>query len=61
MSSHQTSTLVITDPRPVPRDGRCPTCGAPESARQPVTAFGRRPWQACSACGHEFAEDETHE
>lgn len=49
----ETPAIVLTDPKPLPKDGRCPQCGAPESKRETVTTFGRRPFQVCSQCGHE--------
>jgi len=52
-------TITLTDPKPLPRDPRCPACRAPESKRVPVVPFGGQPWQACGVCGHEFREDEA--
>jgi rubredoxin len=50
--------IVLTDPKPIPKDGRCPRCRAPESKRQTLTAFGRQPWEACSSCGYEFPSED---
>lgn len=50
--------IVLTDPKPIPKDGRCPTCRAPEAKRVLLAPFGRLPWQACSVCGHEFPPED---
>jgi len=49
--------IIVTDARPIPRDGRCPVCQAPESARVTVAPFGRPPSRVCGQCGHECPED----
>jgi rubredoxin len=50
--------ITLTDTKPVPRDLRCPSCLAPESARVRVGVFGGPPKQACGNCGHEFPREE---
>lgn len=53
-----TPALVLTDPKPLPKDGRCPQCGATESTRQTLTPFGRAPFQVCSQCGRECDRED---
>lgn len=54
----QAPAIVLTDPKPLPRDGRCPVCRAPEAQRVTCAPFGRPPSQACSQCGHEFPRED---
>lgn len=49
--------VILTDPKPIPVDPRCPTCHSDESARVLSGGFGD-PHEVCGKCGHEFpAED----
>lgn len=50
--------LHITDPKPLPTDGRCPCCRAAESERITVATFGGPPRQACGKCWHEFPRED---
>ena len=47
------STIVLTDPKPLPVDAKCPRCHADESKRVVVNGFGQ-PHEACSQCGYQF-------
>lgn len=54
--------IVLTDPKPVAKDKRCPgtfpggrACGAGPDKRVPSSGFGR-PHDVCRECGHEFEE-----
>lgn len=49
--------VVLTDPKPLPQDGRCPACAAPTSLRVALAAFGGLPREACSRCGYEFPKE----
>ncbi len=51
-----TPEIIITDPQPLPKDGSCPQCGAPERYQMSIETFGRTPFTACSRCGYEFPE-----
>lgn len=53
------AVVKLTDPKPLPRDRRCPQCRAPESERQGVTRFGGKPSQACGRCGYEFPQEDN--
>ena len=50
--------VLLTDPPPLPKDSRCPTCRASEMHRQLLTPFGRAPYQVCSQCGYEFPRED---
>lgn len=50
--------ITLTDARPLPTDGRCPACRAPEAARVTHAPFGRPPVQVCGQCGHEFPRED---
>jgi hypothetical protein len=49
--------IVLTDPKPLPRDTRCPnpTCRAGKEKRVKSAGFGS-PHDVCSQCGYEWAE-----
>ena len=55
MDQTDPKTIVLTDPRPLPKDGRCPRCGAGKDKRVASGHFGA-PHDVCRNCGHEFAE-----
>ena len=61
--------IVLTDPEPIPKDERCPDCGAGSECRVSSEAFGPL-HDVCGECGHDFegltvpastAEDEDDE
>lgn len=46
-------TIVLTDPKPLPKDEKCPGCRAGKERRVPSCGFGV-PHPICGQCGHEF-------
>lgn len=48
------STIILTDPKPLPKDEKCPNCRAGKEKRQPSAGFGADIHPVCSNCGHEF-------
>lgn len=56
MSPSEKSTLVLTDPKPLKRDDRCPRCRAAADKRVKSGGFGQL-HDVCSVCGHDFEED----
>lgn len=49
------SAIVLTDPKPLPKDTNCPTCRASRDRRVPSSGFGE-PHDVCGKCGHDFDE-----
>lgn len=47
------SDVLLTDPKPLPVDPKCPQCRSEE--RVIVAGFGP-PREACRVCGHQFPE-----
>lgn len=47
--------VVITDPKPIPRDERCPNCDAKPDKRVDAAGFGRVRVTVCGVCGYEFS------
>lgn len=47
--------LVLTDPPPLPKDERCPECGAGPEERQASRTYGPL-HDVCGCCGHDFDE-----
>lgn len=47
--------IVLTDPPPLPKDARCPQCGAGREARVRSVTFGPD-HDMCNACGYDFDE-----
>lgn len=47
--------IVLTDPKPLPKDTHCPRCRASADKRMLNTGFGN-PHDVCSVCGYEFEE-----
>lgn len=52
-------TIALTDPKPLPKDDRCPTCKAGKAARVRSCGFGEA-HPVCGRCGYEW-RDETWE
>lgn len=50
-------TVLLTDPKPVPVDPRCPRCRADESARVLSGGFGAL-HEVCSECGYDFPPED---
>lgn len=53
-----TPGILLTDPRPLPRDTRCPRCGAKADKRTEACGFGTVRQEICGVCGYEFPEAE---
>ena len=61
MNDTTESTIVLTDPKPLPRgrvDGRCPQCRAEKTRRVKSAGFGQ-PHDVCGQCGHDFPFEES--
>ena len=54
------SKIVLTDAPPLPKDERCPQCGAGREARIVSPTFGK-PHDLCSMCAYDFDELTVHE
>ena len=48
--------ILSTEPRPLPRDRRCPQCHAGPEKRVASGGFGT-PHPVCSQCGYEWHEE----
>lgn len=48
-------SIVLTDPKPLPKDGSCPRCRADQDKRVLSGGFGE-PHDICGQCGYEFQE-----
>lgn len=57
-SDAQGPVIVAPDGRParLPKDARCPQCGAGPDERVPSSGFGTA-HDVCQRCAHEFTED----
>lgn len=51
----ETPGIVLTDPKPLPRDSRCPRCLADRKKRVASSGFGQ-PHDVCGQCGYDFEE-----
>jgi transcription elongation factor Elf1 len=49
------SRIVSTEPKPLPKDTKCPRCHAAASKRVLSAGFGN-PHDVCGNCGHDFEE-----
>lgn len=49
-------TIVLTDPKPLPKDDTCPRCRAGKERRVASCGFGE-PHPVCGQCGHEFIDE----
>lgn len=47
--------VVLTDPKPLPKDARCPQCDAKADRRIDGGGFGPKRIVMCGRCGYEFA------
>lgn len=59
MTDETAPAIVLTDPKPLPRDKRaqnCPQCGAGKDKRVASGGFGT-PHPVCSGCGYEWHEE----
>lgn len=52
MEQPATPRIVITDPPPLPRDGRCPTCRS--TRRVEAGGFGGPRYPVCADCGTDL-------
>jgi rubredoxin len=50
----QPQGVILTDPKPFPRDERCPKCQAKPDTRIDAAGFGRVRVIVCGVCGYEF-------
>lgn len=52
--------ILLTDPPPLPKDERCPTCGAGREKRKLSETYGPL-HDVCSVCRHNFQERTVFE
>lgn len=47
--------IISTEPKPLPKDDRCPRCRAGREKRVASAGFGQ-PHDVCNVCGYEWEE-----
>lgn len=55
MSETRRAAIVLTDPPELPRDERCPQCGAGKALRKRSITYGPL-HDVCGNCAHDFDE-----